>query len=528
MNGLLGLCVFVFLLAPAHADLIVLKDGRRFEGTVLKQDDRQVVFETRFGKMTFKRSEVSKIEEGLTPTQEFDQRYKSCKGAEDFFALGKWAQSKKLSSLARKAFKKAVRLEPAHEGANRGLGHVLHEGRWVKPDERARLIKQAADQDMRERGLVEHEGRWVTLAEKAHLDAGETFHEGRWLKPGELERARGLEQLDGEWVPAPVARSVLNARAILAPLPGEHNVAQGEGVLVAGPFDSSFLREIVSGLERGGAWMSKLMRLPEGEQPRKPHAKRVPALHEFYVFGQDSEPYTLSVDPLVALTDTVPPGFGESVKDTHGFYLCEPRGLSSARCMGRPQAHLKGHCFHHRGHILINQHHYDGRLLPPWFDEGFACLFEFRVHQQNQVVCVAGLTHEGVQSGTNARGREVYVFNAKEFRTGAWEGNLRSALAAKDAVLVNFDTLAQKRFGELEPVHVAMSMAIVAWIEQHGEGSLRRFQESLKASAPRAPQRVIVKSSTRQARYNKAFQASVGMDWRVADKEWRQWFLETH
>jgi len=67
----------------------------------------------------------------------------------------------------------------------------------------------------------------------------------------------------------------------------------------------------------------------------------------------------------------------------------------------------------------------------------------------------------------------------------------------------------------------------VAWIEQRGQGSLRRFQESLKTSAPLAPQRVQVQTGTRQARYDAAFQEAVGMGWRAADKEWRTWFLAT-
>jgi hypothetical protein len=513
--------------ASASADLILLKDGRRFEGTILKETASEVVFKTRFGELTFVRSEIARLEKGLTPAQEFDRRWTDCVSGEEFFALGQWAADKKLRSEMRRAMNKVLTLDPHHVGANEALGLVPYKGRWVKPDERERLKQKAHAEDMRQRGLVQHDGKWVTLAEKKHLEVGEVYFEGRWLKPGDLERAQGLERLDGEWVVAGRAASVLNARAILEGGGGGGQIVVGTSVLVAGPFERGFLQEIVDGLERGGAWVAELMRPEKGQPAARVHSERVRALHEFYVFGQDSDPYLRCVDPLVSLTDTLPPGWGEAVKKTHGFYFCEPRAVSAARCMGRPRAHLAGHSFHHRGHILINQHLYDGRLLPPWFDEGFACLFEFRVHQCNQVLCVAGLTTVGTESRTNARAKEVYVFSQAEFRAGAWKGNLRSGLLAEDAVLVNFDRLAQKRFGELGPADVAMSMAIVAWIEQRGPGSLRRFQESLKRSAPRAPQRVQVKTATRQARYDEAFQDAVGMGWRAADKEWRTWFLAT-
>jgi len=515
----------LLLLSLARADLIQLKDGRRFEGMILKESATEVVFETRFGKMTFARSEISSLEKGLTPTQEFDRRWKDCKTAQDYFALGQWAADKKLRSAMRKAMKKALELDPQHAAAGEALGLVLYEGKWIKPEQRDQLKADRHAADMRERGLVLHDAEWVTLAEKKHLDAGEVYFEGRWLKPGDLQRAQGLEQLDGEWVSAARAASVLNARSVLEVAKVQGEIVVGDTVLVAGPFERDFLEGIVEGLERGARWVEELMR-PEKGQPSAPTPRgRVAALHEFYVFGQESDPYVQCVDPLVRLTDTVPEGWGAAVKKTHGFYYCEPRGISAARCMGRPEAHLAGHSFHHAGHILINQHRYDGRLLPPWFDEGFACLFEYHIHQCNQVLCVAGLTKVGTESRTNAKAKEVYVFNQAEFRAGAWKGNLRSGLEAGDAALVDLDRLAQKRFGELGPADVAMSMAIVAWIEQHGPGSLRRFQEALKRSGPRAPQRVLVKTAERQARYDKAFHEAVGMGWRAADKEWRQWFL---
>ena len=107
----------------------------------------------------------------------------------------------------------------------------------------------------------------------------------------------------------------------------------GTSVLVAGPFEQGFLQEIVDGLERGGAWAAELMRPEKGQPAAPPHSERVRALHEFYVFGQDSDPYLRCVDPLVSLTDTLPPGWGEAVKKTHGFYFCEPRAVSAARCI---------------------------------------------------------------------------------------------------------------------------------------------------------------------------------------------------
>ena len=72
LNPILLLVVLVLTVASARADLILLKDGRRFEGTILKETASEVLFETRFGELKFARSEISRLEKGLTPAQEFD------------------------------------------------------------------------------------------------------------------------------------------------------------------------------------------------------------------------------------------------------------------------------------------------------------------------------------------------------------------------------------------------------------------------------------------------------------------------
>ena len=517
---LVTLCVALFMLAPdLSADVIVLKDGRRFEGVIKSESESEVVFETRFGTMKFDRKNVSSLERGTTPAQELDVRYKECKTADDFFRLGKWAEKSKLRGSARKAMRRARKLQPQHAGACEWLGLVLYEGVWMEPKERdaRRANKEAAE--MRKRGLVRHGEEWVTLAEKDRLDAGLIYFNGRWLTEEQLHAAKGEVRLDGNWVNAGFAEGINHSRALLETLDWQATEVYDSSSIVVGDFDESFLEGILDGLSKGRAWAQTVLpKLPLPGVGQEPVA-------QFFVLGRTAAVYPEMVDQLDQLTDTTPEGWAEIVKQTHGFVFWHPRGVSAARCLGRPDEHLHGHSFHHLGHILCNRFAYDGRLLPPWLDEGFASLLEYRVHGANQVFCLGRFVASSESGGTSASKRE-YTFDSKVFRRGGWEQSLRRALESGDRRIKTFDVVARKQFGELQLVDIACGMAILSWLESRGEGALERFLAAVKKSAPKAPLRVVLKGVDRQSRYDQAFTSAVGMTWSEADAAWRAWFIE--
>jgi hypothetical protein len=518
---LLPLLVLCLLVSPAGADVIHLKDGRRFEGTVKQETKVQVVFTTDFGDMTFKRAEISKIERGQTLRQQFDSRFRSAKTAADFFELGLWAEKNKQRALARRAMRKAKELEPNHDGANGWLGLVKYKGQWMTTEEQAALLRKEHEADMLKRGLVRHGDEWVTVAQKQKLDAGLVYHEGRWMSPEDKRRAEGFILVDGQWVAAHVAIATQHMTEVLGIADTVGEVVLGPDVAVAGPFERSFLEPIVAGLGVGRAWFDAHFAAPPGIALLGGRAA------EFYVWGRDGAHYTNTVDHLAKLTDTVPEGWAEAVAKIHGFVYWDPFCISSARAKGRPLEDLAGHCFHHWGHLLLNRHRYDGRLLPPWFDEGYASLFEFRTHRRNAVFCLGKPAAIVTETGgrTKARRKTVeYVFDSKLFRRGTWRETLAGALRDGQTKMQSFDELARKQFGELTLLDIAMGMGICLWLEGQ-EGALERFHAALRKDAPKAPQRVLFSTGPRQARYDRAFQAAVGMDWRAADRAWRAWFL---
>jgi len=520
-RALLLLAACLLLALPATADVILLKDGRRFEGTVKKETKTEVVFTTDFGDMTFKASEVSRIERGQTKRQEFDARYKSAKTADELYELGVWAEENKLKSQARRAMRKAREKDPNHEGASRWLGLTKYKGQWLTEEELVEAKAREEVAEMRKRGLVQQEGRWVTLAEKEKLDAGLVYHDGKWMTPVEQKAAQGLVQVDGRWIHAHVARAREHGASVLAKAGVQGEVVLGPDHAVVGPFSREFLEDISAGLVTGREVFDEQFEAAPGLELLGGRAA------EIYVWGRDSEHYTSTVDYLGGLTDTVPDGWAEVVKKTHGFMYWDPFCCSSARVKGRPDDHLAGHSYHHWGHLLLNRHRYDGRLLPPWFAEGYATAFEFQVHGRIDVMCLGKPASIVTETGgrTSARKRTVeYVFDQKLVREGGWKDTLLKALQDGETKVPSFDDLARTQFGALTVLDIVMSSAICSWLQTH-EGALERFHASLRGSAPKAPQRVLFESPARHARYDAAFRAAVGMGWKQVDQEWRKWVL---
>ena len=166
----------------------------------------------------------------------------------------------------------------------------------------------------------------------------------------------------------------------------------------------------------------------------------------------------------------------------------------------------------------MNRAGYNGKLLPPWYEEALASLTEFRTHELNRVFCRTRLLSEGGTLG----GRAEIDFDGSSVRDGDWRPLLAEALEGRGVLA--FDKLAQLDFSSLELVDVATGMAILEWLASREPGALGRFHAALRSGQPHGGTRVIQDGPRRQRMYDAAFQAAAGMGFRQADQEWREWF----
>ena len=514
LTVVIALVVAVLVFAgPALADVLIMKDGRRIEGIVLEETQAKVKIKTGLGVLEFERSKIESIERKQTKSQQFDERFEAAKTADEFHELGLWAEGKRMRRQAKKAMRRAIEVDPDHIKARTWLGYVLYRDEWMTPEEREVRMAANEEADMLARGFVKYEERWVTPEEKAKLEAGFVLHEGSWYPFAVAQRKKGLELFEDRWIPRAEAQARLEMKRVSEVAKVELNVHVCEHALLAGNVDSATLEVVAAGLAEGRKWFDGVFKTPgglalfDGNMP------------ELYLFGEDDAPYLATLEHFSTRSDKLPPGWAKAVKSTHGFLWWDPWPVSSARRWHRGDTDLHGHCYHHWGHMLLNRVGYDGRLLPPWYDEGFASVMENRLHERNAVFCRAKATTQG---GTAAKGT-AWSFDPKILRGGRWREILGRAL--DENAVRDFDRLARKEFQDLNQIDTVVAMGIVEWMI--AEGDIKEFHKVVRETSPDAPQRVIEKVSERKEIYDRAFRAAVKMDIRAADRAWRTWFKAT-
>ena len=456
------------------------------------------------------------------------EREKSAKTADDYWVLAQECDKRKLKADLKRLVAKTLELDPQHAAANAFVGNVQHKGRWMTPAERDAAVEAELAEEMARKGLVKWADKWVTPEEKAHYEKGEVFFEGAWMPFADAQRKQGLEEHDGRWLPRAEALARRDGAEVqqLAGVPLTI-LLDAQVALYAQPAAGE-LAPVAAGLLRGRAWFDTTFVSAPGLELLGGR------LAEFYLFVDD-EPYQKTTPLFASRTKTVGAGWDAAVAKSYGFFWSDPWATSSVRLWKRGLPDLAGHCYHHWGHLLANRLGYDGRLLPPWYDEGLACLLEFRSHGRNAVFCrgnkldePAGPTTRGPapkrDSGTKVGGAKdpgpkVAPLDPKAMRDGRW----RQALVAGLDELPSFDTIAGLQFTELDGAAIAASMGIVEWLESRGEGALRRFHDALRKNAPPVPDRVHASPGARRAMYEQAFRAATKLGLDEADKAWREW-----
>lgn len=185
--------VLFVLSSVAFADVIHLKDGTELEGKILSESSKEVVLQTRFGKVPIPRSRIEKIVKGLTPKEEFQQRKAALKAGDvnGRFELAEYCRENRLNKEADKLLAEILKIDPQHDGANRALGKIEYNGRWFTKSELEKFRELEA-REMEEQGLI--------------------LHDGKWMSKEDAMRAQGYVEVDGQWIPREEADRMMAAR----------------------------------------------------------------------------------------------------------------------------------------------------------------------------------------------------------------------------------------------------------------------------------------------------------------------------
>ena len=163
--------IFISLFAPPPfcpgllADEVYLSTGGRIDGEVLSQDDRQVVLQTAYGKVTFQTADVSKVIFS-SPLEKQIVLQLTALAPSDVVGRLKLAQAALeggLKEFANTIYTQVVAIDPDEKTARKALGYVFYEGEWVT----------ARDKEVHA-GLVPYKGKWVKVEEREALRRTDT------------------------------------------------------------------------------------------------------------------------------------------------------------------------------------------------------------------------------------------------------------------------------------------------------------------------------------------------------------------
>jgi tetratricopeptide (TPR) repeat protein len=122
-----ALCVLLILwTASASADEVILKDGRKFAGEVLKETDEAVIIKTVGGTLEFKRVEVAQVIWKTDPRKLYEQRAAAlnAKSVNARLELARWCLAQGLPEEARKELEQVLLLAPQNYDAQTLLGQI--------------------------------------------------------------------------------------------------------------------------------------------------------------------------------------------------------------------------------------------------------------------------------------------------------------------------------------------------------------------------------------------------------------------
>jgi len=155
-----GVVIIALTAVPVFADEVYLRGGGQITGEIIEQTDDSVTVDIGGGYVTAQTSSIVRIEKSVSPLQEYRTRAEAIPAgdAEAWRELAQWATSQALSSQASEAYSQVVAILPDDQEANRALGRVQLNGKWVTEEE-----------SYLARGFVDFEGEWMTPGERQSI-----------------------------------------------------------------------------------------------------------------------------------------------------------------------------------------------------------------------------------------------------------------------------------------------------------------------------------------------------------------------
>jgi hypothetical protein len=471
------------------ADVLVFKDGRQLEGTVVEETDAWVRIKTRFGTQKIDRSQIREILKGRTKEQEYSERRKALAldDLEGHVALALWCKDQKMLREAKEVWQMVLVIDPTHEAARRELGHIRYKDRWYTPEE----LEKVKEAEFREKGYVEYEGEWVPADHAEKMKRGLRLHEGKWMTVEEIQRAKGFVEVDGKWV-SPDEKVCLEARLEVEDALGlTPRTVLTENFLFVSMLSEERTRELAEKAENAIRYIFEFL---DGDPTVKPW----PGRGRYYMFDnrnnyEDFITYILpdygqDEDFVKMLLES---GGGPNLSGLKTRH----QGLPLAADYDRESLPWDNSIYHKvAGYCLEN---YTGRA-PFWLLEGFAAFVEFHFTDASRIVSI-----------TNTSYGDRADLADKATDSKFWRELL------KDAVLHDEDTrfieFKNKKLNQLDYMDLSKSWSLITFFAETRKDAFVAFLRNLRSN-----------------NQDDALVEAMGKGHEEVDEEWRAWVREKY
>jgi hypothetical protein len=398
----------LLLAAAAAADEVRMKDGRLFEGKVLSDGAAEVKVRLRFGgEITLAKGDVASVEIKDLPEEAIARKRAALdpKDAAGRWALAQEAKALKVRKAAEELVDEVLRLDPGHAAANESRGNVLHEGKWMKPAERDRLVAAKEKADKAGQGLVEHKGRWVTPEEKEALEKGLILKDGRWMSEREAKELEGFVEYKGAWVKKEEIDAFRLRDAIADAAGVRLTVAQSELFSVVTVYNQVDTNQYLADAEKAYREFADLYGLKPGEKlfgllvTREDGRFFVddpvtrPARRCTIVVLEKEPQYQKFVDGFLRVNEELKkisrPEIVDQWRKQKGFAVVDPDCWVVGYQFPFPKEQTRHTVVHKLSHVMLHRWNFRGTNWPnAWLVEGLGEMQEIGAFGSCQVFCV--------------------------------------------------------------------------------------------------------------------------------------------
>ncbi len=486
------LCLLVLVTAaPAFAHEVVMNDGTKYEGKILRNDEKNVVIETTFdGMKTLEKADVKSVNDRVPPLRE-QLKYRA-KTAEDHAArwdLYAWAKKKGFKDELGYILEAIVDLKPGDRKARKLLGHKKVDGRWMSPDEETRYLKEKFEAEQRAKGLVRYEGEWVTPEERDAREKGLLKDGDEWVTEEEWHKRRGEKLVNGKWIKvgfkegtALTAKALRESRVKLAYHWSAHFDALAE-------IKPSLAKRVLASCEKAFGVMRTTLRPTSDDYPETVEEriklvllKKIPGFMRFSQWFDK----TYKADSLV-------PGFVSAVQRQHSWWWVQDLRWTAAYQFPNTDKTFVSNVVHNAGLILLTRYKANYKFPSVWLREGFAYYLEMEAlgYSQSFTLGKGGSAGAGMKGPTWAD-------------SGQWRASLKKLVSeGQDPPLRRVARMSIDQFGYQELVK---SWSVVEFL-------VRKDAKKFKA--------FIDLSKDRSKTEEDALKAAFGWSYKRADTAWR-------